>query len=138
MTKAKTYLLDTSALMTLIEGEHGADRVSYLLKHEHIFIAAPSLCEVMYITLQERDEQEADIRYAMLLQSGAHILRQMSESVVLNAAHFKAKFRLSFADALIAAFAVDQSATLVHKDPEMDALIDSLALERLPSKKSRA
>ena len=65
------YLLDTSALMALIEDEAGAERV----------------------------EQ-----------------------------------RVSFADALIAAFALRTGATLIHKDPEYDALTDVVDMERLPYK----
>jgi len=53
---------------------------------------------------------------------------------VLAAAALKARFRLSFADALIAAIASECGATLLHKDPEMDALAGLVDLESLPYK----
>jgi len=43
-------------------------------------------------------------------------------------------FRVSFADALIAAFAVRSSAILVHKDPEFEILADQVRQESLPYK----
>jgi len=53
---------------------------------------------------------------------------------LLTAARLKARFRVSFADALIAAFAVRSSAILVHKDPEFEALADKVLQEPLPYK----
>jgi predicted nucleic acid-binding protein len=40
------------------------------------------------------------------------------------------------ADALIAAFAQRQSAILLHKDPEFEALLEQVELEALPYKNS--
>jgi ribonuclease VapC len=49
----------------------------------------------------------------------------------------KATHRLSVADALIAAVARLRGATLVHKDPEMDALRGQVDLLSLLSTKKR-
>lgn len=46
----------------------------------------------------------------------------------------KSAYRLSFADAWIAALALRQKAVLVHKDPEFEPLSQSLALQTLPYK----
>ena len=81
---ADRYLLDTSAILTLMEDEDGADRVD--------------------------------------------------EPTLLTTARLKARFRVSFADALIAAFAVRSSAVLVHKDPEFEVLADQVPQEPLPYK----
>lgn len=65
MTNAR-YLLDTSALLTLIEDEDGAIRVEELLRLPSTIITWVSLLEVTYITRQERDAAESDQRYALL------------------------------------------------------------------------
>lgn len=52
----------------------------------------------------------------------------------LTAARFKAHFHLSLADAPIAAFARQQQAILVHKDPEFEVLAKELTQEILPYK----
>jgi len=46
----------------------------------------------------------------------------------------KAAYRLSFADAWIAATAIFYDATLVHKDPEFEQLEDKLKALKLPYK----
>jgi predicted nucleic acid-binding protein len=56
---------------------------------------------------------------------------------VLKAAEFKASQALSLAGAVIAASAHRQSATLVHKDPEFEAVAGQVRQERLPLKASR-
>lgn len=135
MSVAKaSYLLDTSALLTLLEDEAGADRVEQVLKHAPTLICAVSLLEVRYITLQERTEAEADVRHALLKRSGATLVWEVDEPMVLKAVGLKAVHSLSLADALIAASAHRYGATLLHKDPEFDALPDGIKQERLPYK----
>lgn len=133
-----TYLLDTSALMALIEDEDGAERVERILRHERALIPAVALVEVTYITLQEQDETVADFRYAALTHSAATILWQMDEPTARTAAQLKAAHRISLGDAIIAAYAMRHSAVLVHKDPEFEPLAAMLALEALPYKRRGA
>lgn len=44
---------------------------------------------------------------------------------------------ISVADSWILATAIERNATLVHKDPEFDALSDRVAMTRLPYKKTK-
>ena len=129
-----TYLFDTSALLTLIEDEDGADRVQHLLMQEQVLIPWSALMEVYYITLQERGQAEADQRYALIKSLPATILWNIDEATLLTAGTLKATYRLSFADAIVAAFAAQHKATLVHKDPEFEPLADQVTLEALPYK----
>lgn len=133
MSKTR-YLLDTSAILTLLEDEEGAQRVETLLRREEVLFPFLALLETYYITLQEQTEDLADQRYALLKQLPEAILWSVDEPTLLTAGRLKAAHRLSLADALIAAFAVQQQAILVHKDPEMEALIDTVKMEILPYK----
>lgn len=133
----KTYLLDTSALLTLIENESGAVRVEEVLREEQTLLPWPALLEVHYISRQEKGPGEADRRYALMKQLPSEILWKIDEPTLLTASRFKSAHRLSLADALIAAFAEQQDAILLHKDPEFEALADQLELEHLPYKKPR-
>jgi ribonuclease VapC len=128
------YLLDTSAILTLLEDEEGAQRVESLLRREEVLLPFLALLETYYITLQEQSEDMADKRYALLKQLSATILWNVDEPTLLTAGRLKASFRLSLADALIAAFAVRHRAVLVHKDPEMAALSKIVQVEILPDK----
>ena len=65
------YVFDTSAWLTLIEDEAGADRVQELLERARsgecvIYVSFMSFMEVYYITLQERGEAEAQERVALM------------------------------------------------------------------------
>jgi predicted nucleic acid-binding protein len=130
----KRYVLDSSALLALIENEDGAGRVESLLREEKVLLPCLTLLEVHYVTRQERGPGEADRRYALLKQLSCEILWQLDEPTLLTASRFKAGYRLSLADAIIAASAQRQQATLVHKDPEYEALAGEVELEALPYK----
>lgn len=132
---SERYLLDTSALLTLIEDEVGADRVEFVLTHQQAIIPWVALLETHYITLQEQGRSEADRRYAMLKQLPVTFINGMDEPTLLTASRIKARHRLSFADAIIAAIALQQQTTLLHKDPEYEAVGDQVPLEALPYKR---
>ncbi len=131
---SRPFVLDSSAILALLEGEAGADRVEEVLRNESTILPWVVLMEIHYVTLRESGKSEADRRHALLkaLPSTKHW--ETGEATVLAAATLKAKFRLSFADALIAAVAGECGATLLHKDPEMEALAGFVDLESLPYK----
>lgn len=126
-------MLDTSAVLALIEDEAGADRVEQLLRSTQALVPWPVLMETYYITQRELGQADADRRYAMLKRA-AEVLWELDEPVLLTAARFKGEHPISFADALIAACAFRRGATLVHKDPEYAVLESTVKLEPLPDK----
>jgi predicted nucleic acid-binding protein len=130
------FVLDTSALFAFMTGEEGAAAVESILysKSKFLFIPWPVLFEIYYVTKRTRGEKEADRRFVLIKELPASILWQMEESDVLTAARFKAQFRISFADSLIAAAAFRQNAILVHKDTEYDSLAEVIRLRSLLSR----
>ena len=130
------YLLDTSALLTLIEDEAGADHVEQVLRQAEVWLPWLALLETSYITQQEQGPAEAEHRYALIKQLPVTILWDMDEPTLLTAARLKATQRISLADAIIAALAIRQNAILLHKDPELEVLAEQVSLEALPYKKS--
>ena len=131
-------LLDTSAVLTLIEDEAGADRVEAALRLETTLVPWPVLLEAHYIMLRDEGQAEADRCTALLQQAGVGIIWGMDEATMLTAARIKAHHRVSLADALIAAFAVRAGAVLLHKDPEFESLAGEVLMERLPFAKAPA
>jgi predicted nucleic acid-binding protein len=132
--KPAPYLLDTSALLSFIEDEEGSDQVDQALRQETTLLPWPVLLEAYYISIQEEGQAEADLRLALIKQLSVTILWDMDESTLLTAAKLKADFRISFADSIIAAFAIRNDAILMHKDPEFEALAGILPMEALPYK----
>lgn len=132
------YVFDTSAWLTLIEDEAGADRVQELLEQASrgecvIYVSFMSFMEVYYITLQERGDAEAQQRVALM--AALPVVRvESSEPLSQYAGQLKAAHRLSVADAWIAALAAEQAAILVHKDPEFEQVEAAIHALKLPYK----
>lgn len=99
------YLLDTSALLAFMEDGEGADEVERILRAGRIILPFVVLLEVYYITFRERGEEVADKSYALLKSLDAEFIWEMNEPLLFNAGRFKGMYRLSLADAIIAAFA---------------------------------
>ena len=137
---AELYVLDTSAILTLTDQEGGADEVEDILNIARadecqIEVCSISLMELSYIMLREQGEDEA-AQLVALVKSCPVTWVYPDEKLLLQAAKLKAFHRLSLADALIAAVAKLHDATLVHKDPEFEALSAQVSLLTLPYKTS--
>lgn len=128
-------MLDSSALLTLIEEEAGDERVKQILRAEMAFVPWISLTELLCITTREKGEEHAEERYALIKNSNAAILWDATEELMFLAVNLKAHHQVSFADALIAAYSMQLNAILVHKDPEMESLRDKIRMEILPYQK---
>ncbi|MCP4107398.1 MAG: type II toxin-antitoxin system VapC family toxin [Desulfobacteraceae bacterium] len=132
------YVFDTSALFTYLEDEEGSDYIDNLLQMaEHgeiaIYISFISLTEVYYITLQEKNVTEASNRI-ILIQSLAASVVESYETLNIKAGEMKSQYRISLADSFIAALCNEYNGTLVHKDPEFEALSSLIKEYRLPYK----
>jgi predicted nucleic acid-binding protein len=127
----RSYLLDTSALLALIEDEPGAARVEFLVRNETILIPWVALLEVHYVTSRRQDAAEADRRYGLLTQLGATVLWENDERLLLQASRLKADHQMSLADCLIAAHCARHLSVLVHRDSEYRQLAGEVELEEL-------
>jgi predicted nucleic acid-binding protein len=140
MTRETTdvYVLDTSALVALIEAEEGADIVRELLKQAYfgnimIIVSFMTYMEIYYIALMEYDENEARERLNLL--NSLPISRvESKEDMGVMASKIKANHYLSVADAWIAALAKQRNAILVHKDPEFEQIESEIQVLKLPYK----
>ncbi|MDL1971083.1 MAG: PIN domain-containing protein [Candidatus Desulfofervidaceae bacterium] len=128
------FLLDTSAWLSYMEGEEGVDKVEHVLQIGKILIPFIVLLEIYYISYREKGEDIANKRYALVKSLDAEFIWEIDEPILLTAGRFKAQYHLSLADAIIAAVAKIRKATLVHKDPEYEALRKEVNQEILPYK----
>ena len=136
--KSRNYVLDSTAFLTMFEDEAGADTVQNLLERAnmseiHVFVSFVTFTEIFYITLREKGEEEAQKRIK-LMDALATTRIESSKELSLISGRLKAAYRLSFADAWIAATAIFYDATLVHKDPEFEQLQDKFKVLKLPYK----
>jgi len=133
----KHYLLDTSALLTLRDDEAGAEEVAKILMQAEaetvkVFGCFMTLMEIFYRVWKDENEVEGKLAYAQCQSLPIEWIHESTE-LLEQAARLKANYRLSLADAWIAASAVLQEACLIHKDPEFNAL-DLVKQRPLPYK----
>ena len=137
--KSRNYVLDSTAFLTMFEDEAGSDTVQDLLEQANtseilVFVSFVTFTEIFYITLREKGEEEAQKRIK-LMDALATTRIESSKELSLIAGRLKAAYRLSFADAWIAATAIFYDATLVHKDPEFEQIENVLQMLKLPYKR---
>ena len=135
----KCYVFDTSAILTLRDNEPGAEQVADLLYRAErgqvkVLISFISLMEVLYRVWKDEGVQEGRLAYEQVQSLPLTIIHE-NPSLLEKAAAVKATERLSLADAWIAATAIVEEATLVHKDPEYEGLQCSQLVLPLKRKK---
>jgi ribonuclease VapC len=118
------FCLDTSAILTLRDDEPGAERVAMLLDGpDPCFSCFITRMEVLYRVWKDEGERSGRLAYEQLQSLPIQWVDQ-TEPLLLEASRIKALHRLSVADAWIAAAALLGRATLLHKDPEFEAITE--------------
>lgn len=133
------YILDTSAVITFFTGEPGAEEVKNLLiksEKNEIIIYVPNvvLIEFYYISYKRVGEEFANQMFAYLRNLPVSFINYTDEAYIIQSGRLKAQYPISFADAMISAYALLEDATLVHKDSEFLSLKEELKLQTLPLK----
>jgi PIN domain nuclease of toxin-antitoxin system len=132
---SKTYVLDSFAILALINGEQGSDVVADLLNRTQTDEAKTLMSwinvgEVAYIV--ERRIGVGQV-YQILgnLETTKIDFVDADRTLTLAAAHLKAQYPISYADAFAAALAMREKAILLTGDPEFRALEKELTIQWL-------
>jgi predicted nucleic acid-binding protein len=123
MSKKKVYVLDSFSIIAYLNDEEGADIVGELLKEADkgtvkLFMHVINLGEIFYIVFREKGEVEAINVYSKIRQYPVEFVEDLSEPFLLTAASIKGTYPVSYADAFVAATAIEKNGTLVTGDPE--------------------
>lgn len=122
----KTYVLDASALLALLEKKPGAPMVNEFLKEAlrsraQVLMSAANCGEVYSKLVRARGRDEAQATLTVI-----HPLPITLENVTpqraLQAAEVKVKYKLYYVDAFAAALALEYKATLVTSDSDFRRL----------------
>jgi predicted nucleic acid-binding protein len=129
------YVLDSYALLAYLGGEAGQARVAEILSAasrptSRVLSSMISLGEVLYITERVYGLPRAQEVLAALEQLPLEIL-PASREAVLAAAHVKAHYAISYADAFVVAAAQEWGAVAVTGDPEFRAVEALIKVEWL-------
>ena len=127
------FVLDSFAVLALLENEKGAVRVQNILKlaqsgEAQVYLSIINVGEILYITERERGLPLAQKTLATLEQLPLEILPATRERV-FAAAHIKANYPVAYADAFAIAAAQEFEATVITSDPEFQAVETLIAVE---------
>jgi len=120
------YALDSFALLAYLEGEVSRPRVQELMSgaesgRNSLYLSLINLGEVLYIVERERGLVVAQRVLAAIDQLPLHVV-PVSRANVLAAAHVKARYPISHADAFAVATAQDHRCVLLTGDPEFHSV----------------
>ena len=133
---SKQYVLDSWALLALLQGEEpAAARVKQILlegegQQATLLISTVNLGEVYY-RVGRRSSRAAAVDTLNQIRSLSLTIVSASDELVLAAADLKLEYTISYADAFAAALADRTGATLVSGDPDFDLLQGRIRLEKL-------
>ena len=130
--KTKTLVLDTWAIIAFYEGEPAGVRVSQLIAEANdrdipLWMSVVNAGEVWYVIARRTSEAEADATISELLSLGIH-LDDLEWKASRQAALFKSKHKLSYADAFAAALALEKNGQLVTGDREFKQLENEIKI----------
>lgn len=120
------YVLDSFAILAYLTEEEGADVVEDLLNKAkngeiRLYLNYVNLGEVYYITIREKDVNEANESIALVKRLPIEFV-QVDERIALIAGRVKATYSVSYADAFVVATAIMKEATIVTGDPEFKSI----------------
>jgi ribonuclease VapC len=129
-------ILDSYAVLVFLQGEPGVERVKKFLVAAQtgeiqVYLPVVNLGEIIYIIERRLGLDEAQSALSAIKQLPLAIFPADEENV-LAAAHIKAQFPVSYADAFVIAAALTLDAVILTGDPEFDAVKELVELEKLP------
>ncbi|MFZ0242900.1 MAG: type II toxin-antitoxin system VapC family toxin [Desulfobacterales bacterium] len=116
------YLFDSHALLSFFQNEAGAEIVADVLKealrqNTNTLISVINLGEIIYLTKRRFGEEKKLEILGRIHQLGLQVL-PAPDTLVYQAAEFKAEYPIAYADCFALACAIEHSAVLVTGDPE--------------------
>jgi predicted nucleic acid-binding protein len=135
MVETPVYILDSFALLSYLTDEPGAAAIENLFENTQekagrLLLSIINLGEILYITERRGGLQRAKDALALLRQLPIEIA-PADEQAVFSAAHIKANYPLSYADAFVVALAQQENGAILTGDPEFQSVEELVAVEWL-------
>jgi len=130
--KPQALVLDSWSILAYLEDEPAGQQVADIIADAHesgtpVMMTVVNAGEIWYITARATSEDEADHTILELAQLGIQFL-DADWRLAREAARFKSKGKMSFADCFAAALAKENKADLVTGDPEFSQVESQVKL----------
>lgn len=138
--KPKAIVLDSWAILAYLEDEAPAQKIGDLISDAHddeipLLMSVVNVGEVWYIIAREASANEADHSVAQLRQLGIRFI-EADWLLTHEAARYKSKHRMSYADCFAAALAKHKNAVLLTGDPEFKQVEREISIDWLQLRKT--
>lgn len=135
-------MLDTWAILAYLDGEPAAHEVRQVLRNAKrkrisVLFSIINYGESLYVIEREQGLQQA-LRAAGIIDQLAVQVVPADRSLVFEAAHVKARYPISYADAFGVALAKRTRGRLMTGDPEFRAVEPEIAVHWLPDRRPSA
>ncbi|MBI3894729.1 MAG: type II toxin-antitoxin system VapC family toxin [Acidobacteria bacterium] len=132
---SKLIILDTWAMIAYLHSEPAAREVRQALRRARkrevlVLFSLINYGECMYIVERERGIEEAEHAANVIDQLALEVV-SVDRPLVFAAAHLKARYPISYADAFAAALAKRNRGRLMTGDPEFKAVEREIAIHWL-------
>ncbi len=131
--KPKALVLDSWSVIAYLEDEPSGQQVADLIAGAHeegipIYMTVVNAGEVWYIIAREISEEDAN-RSIKELREMRIQLEDADWELTQEAAHFKSKYKMSYADCYAAALAMSRKASLVTGDREFKQIESAVNIQ---------
>lgn len=135
--KPKAIVLDSWAVIAYLEDEPAAEKVADIIGDAHddgipLLMTVVNAGEVWYIVARQASATDADASIKQLRDLGIKFV-EADWDLAQDAAHFKSRNKMSFADCFAAALAKQKRAHLATGDPEFKQVETEIAIAWLLS-----
>jgi len=135
-------VLDTWALLAYLDGEPAAQHVRQVLRSARrqqvaVLLSLIAFGECLYVIEREQGFHQAQ-RAAGIIDQLALRVMPADRFLVFEAAHMKARFPISYADAFSVALARRNHGRVMTGDPEFKAVESEVSVHWLPDRRRRS
>ena len=137
--KAKAIVLDSWAIMAYLEDEPAGQYVGEVIADAHdgrtpLLMSVVNVGEVWYIIARETSPADAENSLLQLRELGIAFV-DASWSLAHEAAKYKSRHRMAYADCFAAALTKQKDAVLLTGDPEFKQVEREITIDWLKSQK---
>ena len=132
-------MLDTWAVLAYLDGEPAAQHVRQVLrtarrKQVVVLLSLIAYGECLYVIEREQGLQQAQRAVGIIDQLPLHVM-PADRPLVFEAAHVKARYPMSYADAFSVALAKRNDGRVMTGDPEFKAVESEISVRWLPDRR---
>ena len=137
---SEIVVLDTWAVLAYLDGEPAAQRVRQILraarrKQVVVLLSLISYGECVYVVEREHGLQQTQRAVGIIDQLPLQVM-PADRPLVFEAAHMKARYPISYADAFSVALARRNHGSVMTGDPEFKAVTSEIPVHWLPARRT--